>query len=211
MQVLLKKILNRLPALFLVYPLLFVPAAAQQPVDNLTVLNHLAAGVVEDILDRLAPDSSMTVVIRGQNPERAGNWWVENWLLKKLQQRKVTDVFISPETMDSTVVIAFDIVTLGVRYLATDRKNRVQRHSELELAVRVYEDSTGRVKFFDNFAAQQSDTLSIRDAIRLQNRDVSFATAPLPQRQGITKFIEPFLVMAITATVVYLFFQLRSK
>jgi len=210
MSKLFKYFLGRFSGLFLVCPLYFMQTS-QQPVDNLTILNNLASTVIQKIVDQLSPDSSASLLIYSQSQKQPGNWWLENWFVKNLYQRGVSKIQLNEQNSENDLIIEFKILTLGVQYLRTEKKNLIGRQCNLSLAVRATEGSSGLVKFSDEFIEQYADSVLIRDVSIVENKYFSFTQASLPERFGFKKFIEPLIVLSTTAGVVYLFFRLRSN
>lgn len=210
MQKLRKYLLPRFANLLLVCPLLLIQTD-QQPFDNLTILNNMASAVAERTVDQLSPDSSAAIFIRSQCQQQAGNWLIENWLVKSLYQRGVSKIYLEKQDSSSAFVIQFQIDSLGVEYLPTGKKNLIERRFKLNLAVRALDGSSGLVRFFQEFNEQHVDSVKIFDVKRLENKDFPFTQSNLPEHRGLKKFIEPFVVMTTTAGIIYLFFRLRSN
>lgn len=210
MRKLKKIILVRFTKLFLIVPL-FLVQTNQQPVDNLTILNNLASTVVNKVIDGLTPDSTTSILIHSHSQQQNGNWWIENWFLKNLYQRGVSQIFLNKQNSSCMFVIEFQIHDVGVQYLPTYKKNIIKRQCKLNLAVRVFEASTGLVRFLHEFNEQFADSLYIRNVTKLENKDISFTQASLTEERGLKKLIEPFIVITTTAGIVYLFFRLRSN
>lgn len=190
---------------------LFLMQSGQQPVDNLTIFNNMASIVAQKIVDRLAPDSSASIVIRSQSQKSTGNWLIENGLAKNLYQSGIHKIYIDKHDSASTFVIEYQILALGVKYLPINKKNFVERKLKLNLAVRAFEGSSGLVRFFHEFNDQHADSIRILDAIKVENKDFPFTQANLPEDRGLKRFIEPLIVMTTTAGIIYLFFRLRSN
>ena len=203
--------LQRLPDLLLVCPL-FLMQSNQKPVDNLTVLNRLAATVVDSIIVHLSPDSATSVTIQSQSQQHAGNWWIENWLLRKLKERGVSQIYINqPQSPGDGLNIEFQIRSLGVQYNPIAKKGLVERQVQVSLDVRVVEKPTGLVRVFDKISELSSDTVAVSIVQALEQKDFSFTMAVMPEQRGIRKYLEPFIAITTTTGIVFLFFHMRSK
>jgi len=207
---LIKYILWQCPNLLLVCPLFFVQLK-YQPVDNLTILNRLASAAVNSIVDQLSPDSSASLIIRSQNQQEEGNWWIENWFVKILNQRGISQIYLNQQVSSNEIVAEFKILTLGVQYLPTSKKGLIERKLKLNLAIRAFEGSTGQVKFVDEVTKLYADSVGISYIKNLEHSNYSFTYANIPENRKYKKYIEPFVVMITTAGIVYLFFHLRSN
>ncbi len=183
----------------------------QKPVDNLTVLDRLASTVVQAIIDQISPDSSTSFIIRSQNQQEIRNWWLENWFVKDLNQRGVSQIYIRQQATSNELVIEYQILSLGVQYFLTSESDLLQRKVLLNLAIRALEGSTGLVKLFDEFIEQYVDTVMVSYIKELEHKDFSFTQAIVPEKRGFKRYIEPLIVMTTSAGVVYLFFRLRSE
>ncbi len=194
----------------MIFPL-FLLQTVQQPVDNLTILNNMASIVAQKIIDRFSPDSSASILIRSQSQQQTGKWLIENGLAKSLYQIGISKIYLEKQDSNSTFVTEYQILTLGAKYLPTKKKDFIERKFQINLAVRVYEGSSGLVKFVDEFNEEYTDSVHVADVARIENEHYSFTQADLPEQKGIKKYIEPFIVMTTTAGIIYLFFRLRSN
>jgi len=201
---------HRLSGFLLVYPFLFFQTN-QNPVDNLTIFNRLASSVISEIVAQAAPDTSEKITIQSQS-QHAGSWWIENWFVKELGNRGVTKIYVQQQQhAEDGSKIEFRINDLGVNYIPTKNKKFANRQFIINLDVRLLDGKTGFVKLLDNVGEQFADTVQVNLLKQLEDKNYPFASAKIPENQGIRKYFEPFVVMATTAGVVYLFFRLRSK
>lgn len=202
---------QRFSGFLLVYPFLFFQTN-QNPIDNLTIFNRLASNVITEIVAQAAPDTSEKITIQSQNQQHAGNWWIENWFVKELSNRGVTKIYIhQQQRVEDGLTIEFRINDLGVNYLPTKNQELANRQFMINLDVRLLDGKTGFVKLLDNASGQFADTVQVNLLKQLEDESYPFTSAKLPENQGIRKYFEPFVVMATTAGVIYLFFSLRSK
>jgi hypothetical protein len=206
-----KIIYQRLSGFLLVYPFLFFQTN-QNPVDNLTIFNRLASIVISEIVAQAAPDTSEKITIQSQSQQHAGSWWIENWFVKELGNRGVTKIYVQQQRhAEDGSKIEFRINDLGVNYIPTKNKKFAIRQFIINLDVRLLDGKTGFVKLLDNMSEQFADTVQVNLLKQLEDKNYPFASAKIPENQGIRTYFEPFVVMATTAGVVYLFFRLRSK
>jgi hypothetical protein len=210
MRTLRKYLLSKLSKLFIICPL-FLIQTDQQPVDNLAILNNMAAMVSQKIVDRLSPDSSASILIRAQSQGQAGKWLIENEIAKRLFQNGVSKIYIDKYDSSSTFVIEYQILSLRVSYHPTAKNNLIERQFRLNLTVRTWEGSSGLVKFLDEYNEQHTDSVNVIDVSKFENKDFPFTQASLPEERRFNKYIESFIVMTTTAAIVYLFFRLRSN
>ncbi len=190
---------------------LFLIQTSQHPVDNLTILNNIVSKVSQKIADRLSPDSSASILIRPQNQQQTASWLIENGMAKNLFERGISKIYIDQHDLTSSFIIEYQIVSLGVDYLSTNKKNLIERQFKLDLTVRVLEGSSGLVKFVHEFNEVHVDSVNIMDLGRAENKDFPFTQANLPEEHGFKKVIEPFIVISTTVVIIYLFFRLRSN
>ena len=190
-------------------PLLLMPAN-EQPLDNLTILNNMVATVTNKAVDLLSPDSSASFLIRPQSQQQRGNWLIENWLIKSLYQKGIAKIYVEHQPSDSHNVIEYQIYDLGVNYFPTDNNSIIERRFRLNLLIRAWETSTGKVSLYREFTEQYVDSVAVLMVKKLEH-DYSFCRDDLPAERGLKRFIEPFIVMTATAGIIYLFFRLRSN
>lgn len=209
-----KKYLNnifvRYPQLVLIGPLSFMQTE-QHPVDNLTILNRLASNVVNTIVDQLAPDSSVSYIIRSQNQSGASNWWLENWFVKGLSQRGVSRIYLNQSVSTNELVIEFKILSLGVKYIPTSENDLLKREFNLRFDIRAFEGTSGLVKLVNEFTRQFEDSITVDELSELEHKDFPFTQAKLPPKKSYHRYVEPLIVLTTTSAIIYLFFRLRSK
>ncbi len=205
-----KYLVRNASKLFIISPL-FLIQTGHRPVDNLTILNNMVSSVSQQIISRLSPDSSASVLIRSQSQQRTDNWLIENGLAKKLFENGISKIYIDKNDSTSNFVIEYQLVSLGVDYHSTDKKDLIERQFKLDLTVRALEGSLGLVKFVHEFNEAYADSVNLIDVGRIENKDLPFTRADLPEEQGLKKFIEPFIVMTTSAVIIFLFFRLRSN
>lgn len=200
-----------IPGLFLFYPL-FLVQIDPHPADNLAIFDRLASNLIQEILVQAAPDTSQHIAIKSLRREESGNWWLENWFAKVLIDRGVRNVYIHQEQrFEEGLIIEYRINDLRVKYVPAQEKNFVTRKFTLDLDVRLMEAKTGLVILLDRATQQYADTVQVNLLKELEDESYPFTTTEAPRRQGIRNYIEPLVVMATTAGVIYLFFHLRSN
>ena len=208
----LKKYLGvRFSRLFMICPLFFWLQTGGHPLDNLSILNNMASTVAQKTVDQLSPDSSASFLIRSQSQQQTGKWLVENWLIKSLYERDIKRIYLEKQESATSYIIEFQIYGLGVNYLATDKNNFIERRFKLNLVIRAIESSSGQVKFYQEFKKQYADSVNILNIRELEQSDYPFTHDDLPKNRGLKRFIEPFIVTTATASIIYLFFRLRSN
>lgn len=185
----------------------------QPPVDNLTILNQLAAEIVISLLDQAQLAVTTPVAIRSVSVRDSSTWWFENRLIQALNDRGVKDITIDARTDTShRILIEYQLLSLRVKYRPIERKDTVQRQAAISVAIRVLAWPSQTVYLQQNFTRQYADTVAFRWLSELENKNLSFTRCELPvARNRVQTYFEPFLVMATTGTVVVLFYYLRSK
>lgn len=185
--------------------------AGCQPADNLTVINNLMDGIVHQIFNRLTLSPDASILIRPLNATGDGKWLVENGIVKNLYQRGISNIYL--ETSDSipSIILDYQILDLSVRYSRSEQKKSIQRDIRVGLLVRASKGGSGQVLWLDEFQEQFQDMVRTRDVVNLERDSFSFTHGKLPDARGAKFYIEPIIVTIATATVVYLFFRLRSK
>lgn len=185
----------------------------QPPVDNLTILNQLAAEIVISLLDQAQLAVTTPVAIRSVSARDSSTWWFENRLIEALNDRGVNDITIDARTDTShRILIEYQLLLLRVKYRPIGRNDTVQRQAAISVAIRVLAWPSQTVYLQQNFTRQYADTVAFRWLSELENKNLSFTRCEPPEaRSKWQTYFEPFLVMATTGTAVVLFYYLRSK
>lgn len=206
-----KNTLKRFSGLALIYPVLLFQTSLE-PQDNLTIFNRLASNAARRIVSQASPDSSLKITIQSLSRQQAGNWWFENWLVTELRNRNVTKIHVNQQgNVEEGLIIEFRINDLSVNYLAINDKDVINRQFNINLDVRLLQGETGFVNLLDNVTEQFADTVQVKIIAQLQDESYPFTCANAPEKFGIQKYVEPFVILGATAGVIYLFFRLRSK
>ncbi len=92
------------------------------------------------------------------------------------------------------------------------QKNNIQRNLMFDFFVEVSSSSESKVLFSRRFQNQYKDIIKKSDMEKTENPNLSFTVGELKQSKGIyTKWLKPVFLFAISATVIYLFYSIRSK
>ncbi|MDZ7264233.1 MAG: hypothetical protein ONB16_06580 [candidate division KSB1 bacterium] len=203
---------RRFEKFFLLSPLLWF-SLEQAPVDNLTVLNQLASAVVTSMLSEIEVAPKGAAVIRSASARDSCNWWFEERLIQALNDRGVSEIKVDPQANTfSGLLIEYQLLSLGVKYLPIASKDSVQRQASISVAIRVLTSPSNVLSLQQSFNQQYADTVAIRWLDELENKKLSFTMAEPPiQRSKFKQYVEPLIVMATTGTVVVLFYYLRSR
>ncbi len=185
--------------------------AGCQPADNLTVFNKLIDAIVQQMFARLPLSPDASILIRSLNATGDGKWLVENGIVKNLYQRGISSIYLEKSDSIPTVILDYQILDLAVRYNRSEQKKTIQRDIRVGLSVRASKGGSGQVLWLDEFQEQFQDMIRAHDVANLERDSFSFTHGKLPDARGAKFYIEPMIVTIATATVIYLFFRLRSK
>ncbi|OQX94973.1 hypothetical protein B6I21_07860 [candidate division KSB1 bacterium 4572_119] len=192
----------------------FTQCVAQEDIiveDNLSVFKRLAANISEAVIEKIAPDTSQTMIINPGTPGEEGNWIIENAFLRGLLNKKLKARLRSKIETNQHILVEFSIDKINVNYSKTTEKGFIGRSLVLDVLVRVQSGLTKDVLLLKTYHQEHTDKIKISKLSEIQNKSYPFTQSPLPERRGIKKYIEAIAALTTTAAIVFSFFILRSK
>lgn len=189
----------------------FLSASEKLPENNLTILKKLASIVANQVLNDVQLDSNESIIINSSEQNQAGNWIIVNAFVQHLlKQKKSVQLDVQIDSRDQ-VIVEFQISQLNVKYNSTNQKGVIGREIAIDVDVRVKRDLVNQVLFFKNFYEHYTDSLQTDQAKSFENSNYPFTQADIPEQNSFKKYIQPFVILTITGTVIYSFFVFRSK
>lgn len=186
--------------------------AGCQPTDNLTVFNELIDAIANEIFERLPKGQNISILIRSPyNSPNDTKLLVENGIIKNFSQRGITTIYLERSDSIPSFILDYQILDFSVNYAQGVKKKFIQRGIKLHLKMRATEGGSGRVLWVDEFRQRFEDQVRTRDVSKLEHSSFPLTQGKLPEQKGWGAYLEPMIVTAATATIIYLFFWLRSK
>ncbi|MDZ7332425.1 MAG: hypothetical protein ONB31_10650 [candidate division KSB1 bacterium] len=183
-----------------------------QPSDNLTVCNELIDAIANTIFERLPKGQNISILIRSPyNSPNDTKLLVENGIIKNFFQRGLTTIYLEKSDSIPTFILDYQILDFSVNYARGMQKKFIQRGIKLHLKMRATEGRSGQVLWVDEFQQRFEDQVRTRDVSNLEHSSIPLTQGKLPEQNGLRVYLEPMIITAATATIIYLFFRLRSK
>ena len=179
--------------------------------DNLAIFQNLTLEIVHSVFEDISPDSSTTVSINSQDNREEGKWLIENGFIRYLLNKNLNIELGQAHNSDKQIIIEFQISRIGVQYFPISKKDELKRQINLELQVRVRTGISNKILLLKDYKKQYTDSVRITDIKRIENNNYPFTQGKLPEKWSFKILIEPVIVLITSATVIYLFFTLRSK
>jgi hypothetical protein len=174
---------------------------------------ELAGTAVDDAADRvverfhLETDSVIAFNAGGESD-------VERFATGRLAARLSEKHRLISHSTDGSPDLTVTVVRADVRYNNPKRKRfwnhaTLARKAEIELLCRV-KNPSGLI-LAETITASREDRLPVSELERLEQGGLVFGIPDRPQSGWMTRLLEPLLAVAVTGTVIYLFFHIRSE
>lgn len=186
-------------------------AGTDRPPGNLSVIETLLRGILDEVEPHLALQDSMTLQLTTPAESAAWDWLVEKAVLEKLvHPHHLTLQRHAPAGM-SSARLTYAPLELSITYGGVQAKGKKMARSITCRLWLHYLDRAGRVVWADELVRTSSDTLDLDSAELLEDPNYPFTRGTGRSRSGLQKLWEPFFVTAITGGIIYLFYAFRSN
>lgn len=187
-------------------------ASIDVPPTNMEIMTRLTRNVVHAVTQHagVAPQDTCEI----QFVRKEGVEFLEHSFIETLRRLCAS---VRTASLGSDEAIAFDILPsrAEVVYEKTFRdglfgENKAVRLVSVEFSAQVTNKTEGKVVFGGTLKEQLRDTVPLNSIERLESPILKVTQAHLPTGSVFDKFVEPFVVLAATGVVIYLFFTVRS-
>lgn len=207
--------------LWVLVPFLFLPGCAHHPAipgelsgpSNLTVLEKLALQILHThphFIDVLPDSASLSIV-----PLKAheADWFIERAMVDFLHATR-PDIQITKPNVAKAIFLEYNVIELSVKYHPLKRywpgrNARVNRQTTIDFSLNVY-NGNETLLISPRFATTQHDTVVSNEIKHLENPAYTFTQATIPDVIGLIQF-EPFLIVAVVSSLIYLFYSSRHE
>ncbi len=143
----------------------------------------------------------------------ANDWFVENQIIRALEEKNITNVPHIPSTEDPQIQIECAVSRLFVNYSDIFRdgflgSKKVCRSIGLELSGKIFVNKT--LKTFQPIIATYNDTVLFSSIRSLEEQNIPATKGNIPDDTIIERLIIPTVVVSTVAVITYLFFTLRN-
>jgi hypothetical protein len=203
---------------------LSTPVLAQTK-SNYEVLAALTDSLLAEISGAIPPFVNQ-VVIREWRFDRdsvqvsrrdGSNWFLESRIVDILKTRDLA-VYVDSgfqqveHAADSTAVVEFKLMEIGIDYLRQNRGAEViGRKAYVHFWGRVRLRATGRILYNGALQASKSDWIAAENRQVFENPDIEFTVGKIQTVKRDGGVLQPLAVVVVTGVVVYLFYSLRSR
>ena len=198
--------------LFPLWVIFITGAGHCQTKSNLQLLNELVVKPVVNALDSL-PEAPPEVVISLKEKSEFADWAVKKLQEAILKKRiRVFDTLTASDT--DWVIIDLEKMKINLSYRVKKRKwlvrpSRYMREIEgiLSFSIRRH---NGAVLYSGEREIHFQDVISATDLKTVENEMYPFSQGTKRESKFVKRFLEPVVITGATASVIYLFYTLRS-
>jgi hypothetical protein len=181
--------------------------------DGISTNVELAASAVEEAASRIVErfhldaDSTIGFDARGESN-------IERFVIGKLAARLSERFRLVSNPTDGSPDLAVTVVRADVRYGNPEgkrpwRRVELTRKAEVELLCKV-KNGLGQIRA-ETITGSREDRISDSELESVEQGGLVFGIPDRPKRGLFSRWLEPILAAAVTGTVIYLFFHIRSE
>lgn len=161
---------------------------------------------------------SSAVRIQSLQPDEEAGWFFAEGLENVLRDLGAESIYldgVGPAGQESSLLIDFKILRVGIRYLETpeignDDELR-ERMGHVALFLRISEQPSGKLLWSGEVSRDSSDTIRLAQLKVLENANIPFTVGQGTKNGDGSNLLEPVLITGITGTIIFLFYSLRSR
>ena len=195
-----------------------VYSSQSEIVDNMAIFDQLTESMIDQIIDSTKSKITDRIFIKNASVGTVNDWFIENWIIKVLSNNGHVPAILSNynviDTLKNVTIFEYKTKQLRVQYDIEKRFlwiKKITRKVTVEFEIKVFNYHNGEIYKFDNILKNYSDIINKKNFTNLQNKNITFTKAAINSDNKYEKIFEPFLVIATTGIVIYLFYSLRSK
>ncbi len=177
---------------------------------NQEVIKELVINEIFNSIEKLSdkPDS-IQIILRGQRD-------TERWIVEKLRTEVLErGITLLENNQDSSFQIIIEKIETQITYRGKNRSillNYSNYEREIRAIISFFLKNEHNTVLFNFSGELKNIDLITRNSIeKVENRLLPFTVGSKAESKFIKRFLEPIIVTAVTISVVYLFFSLRSS
>ncbi len=181
---------------------------------NLEIMRRLINDLTDSIIAKTSYNSLKNIYLH--LPTNQNFWLVEETVSSRLKEKDFRVFKLSNDSLSSGILLNINDSELKVTYGDIFREGlfgvkKTKRNVFARLNVQLLKMDNNEILLGEIFKSQLSDTIFVSDIPNLETPTIPFTHAEISGDTMIDRLIEPFIIIGVTGTVVYLFFHVRSK
>ena len=180
---------------------------------NLQRIEQAIAQIIQTALEQLQIDESAVLVIRAPKQRSGYDWLVERQIVRNAEKVGFKDVYQNSAADGlKKYFIEYHPIDVKVRYSSEKSKDKksLTRIVSAELFLQVTDADN---KVLSSSVGQKTlrDRITKKVIQDIENPRYPFTIGITDQGHSYRRYVEPFLITAVTAGVIYSFYSFRSK
>jgi hypothetical protein len=178
---------------------------------NLSMIQKATATTIDSIFNNYKYRVSESFYISTENFEN-------NWLPKQVLTNYISEkgYHVYDNISDTSYSLRINSFQSNLYYGKSFKENifgvsKTERKINVELSLTLTNNSTKEILSNSLFRSSVKDTVEVDMIQDLENKSLPITHAPYPQENIINRVAEPFVILAATGIVVYLFYNVRTK
>ncbi len=184
----------------------FYARAADQPTTNLVRFDKLFSMMVTEADSFFNNKNHSSVLIQGSVQQTSASWFFRSSLIQFLQNEVEHIYWQDPQ--DADCILEFQIPETSVQYTNLNDDGIERKISAT--ANLVFKEGS-EITASQKFEKSLLDTIKIADWQRIENRLYPFTIGEKPESGAWQKWLEPGLIVGLSAGIIYMFYSFRSK
>ena len=194
-----------IPCLILLLSI-FYARAEDQPTTNLVRFEKLFGMMVIEIDSFFNNKNHSSVLIQGSVQQTSAGWFFRSSLIQFLQNEVEHIYWQNPQNADCE--LEFQIPATLVQYTNVD-DDGVERKISATASI-VFKEGN-EISASQTFEKSLLDTIKINDLQQIENSLYPFTIGEKPETGAWQKWLEPGLIIGLSAGIIYMFYSFRSK
>ncbi|MBD3378227.1 hypothetical protein GF406_24575 [candidate division KSB1 bacterium] len=181
-------------------------ADEDQPTSNLVRFEKLFSLMASETDSFFNIKSHSSVLIQGSAQQTSAGWFFRSSLIQFLQNEVERIVWQNPQDVDC--MLEFQVPETSVQYTKVNHdgvERKVSATASLVFKI------GNEISASQTFKKSLLDTIKINDLQQIENSLYPFTIGEKPESGAWQKWLEPGLLIGLSAGIIYMFYSFRSK
>ncbi len=182
---------------------------------NFEMLASLGNDLIEKVVQKSGMVSKNASVFLTISKKDSTNWFLEKGLSRYLIGSGYEIFTALNDTLskagNKNYLIQFNTIDIGIKYKPDIKVDlKLERTGFLNVDFKITDGHTKQVLLNDVFFESVQDWVDVSERENLENQNIDFTIGEITEGLPSVRF-KPLIITAVTGTVVYLFYALRSR
>jgi hypothetical protein len=166
---------------------------------------------VSQILGEVKPPERKRVLLKVEKSE--DSWIFEDKLIDALRDSGAVVFVDNSKRADDVSIWEFRVLEIGLRCARTlelEKEKFIEREASVGISGKIFDGYSGRVLWGNDLRCTQRDTIRADGLEELESQHARLSNVPVTPEGVFKSIIEPLVVIAASAMIIFLFFAVRG-